>query len=271
MKSEKEIRKLVILIRGAGEMASGVVHRLYQSHFKICMVEIPNPLAVRREVSFCEAIYEGEKEVEGVRAKLVSEPEEIVPVWEESKIPLLIDPDGEETRNFLKPDILIDAIIAKKNLGTQIIDAPLVIGLGPGFTAGRDVHIVIETNRGHHLGKVILNGTAEIDTGIPGEVGGYTVERVLRTMKKGIFHTHKSIGDRVNKGSVVAVVDDFPVIAKVSGVVRGLLREGVEVKKGMKVGDVDPRGKRDLCFSISEKARAIGGGVLEAILYWFNR
>ena len=212
----------------------------------------------------------GRKQVEGVRAKFISAPKEIQSVWEEGKIPLLVDTDGKKARNFLKPDVLIDAIIAKKNLGTQMDDAPLVIGLGPGFTVGKDVHIVIETNRGHHLGKMILNGTAEPDTGIPGEIGGFTVERVLRTMKKGIFHSHKSIGDRVSKGSVVAVVDDFPVIAKISGMVRGLLRDGVEVRKGMKVGDIDPRGKRELCFTISDKARAIAGGVLEAILYWFN-
>jgi xanthine dehydrogenase accessory factor len=235
------------------------------------MVEISHPLAVRREVSFCEAIYEGEKEVEGVRAKFISTPQEIQSVWEGGKIPLLVDPDGKKTRNFLKPDALVDAIIAKKNLGTQMRDAPLVIGLGPGFTAGEDVHIVIETNRGQNLGKMILNGTAEPDTGIPGETGGFTVERVLRTMKKGIFHSHKSIGDRVSKGSVVAVVDDFPVIAKISGMVRGLIRDGVEVRRGMKVGDIDPRGKRELCFTVSDKARAIGGGVLEAILYWFNK
>jgi xanthine dehydrogenase accessory factor len=269
-KSGNKIEELVVLIRGAGEMASGVAHRLHQSHFKICMLEIPHPLAVRREVSFCEAVYEGEKAVEGVRAKFISAPKEIQSVWEEGKIPLLVDTDGKKARNFLEPDVLIDAIIAKKNLGTQMVDAPLVIGLGPGFTAGKDVHIVIETNRGHHLGKMILNGTAEPDTGIPGEIGGFTVERVLRTMKKGIFHAHKSIGDRVSKGSVVAVVDDFPVIAKISGMVRGLLRDGVEVRKGVKVGDIDPRGKRELCFTISDKARAIAGGVLEAILYWFN-
>jgi xanthine dehydrogenase accessory factor len=269
-KSGNKIEELVVLIRGAGEMASGVAHRLHQSHFKICMLEIPHPLAVRREVSFCEAVYEGEKAVEGVRAKFISAPKEIQSVWEEGKIPLLVDTDGKKARNFLEPDVLIDAIIAKKNLGTQMVDAPLVIGLGPGFTAGKDVHIVIETNRGHHLGKMMLNGTAEPDTGIPGEIGGFTVERVLRTMKKGIFHAHKSIGDRVSKGSVVAVVDDFPVIAKISGMVRGLLRDGVEVRKGVKVGDIDPRGKRELCFTISDKARAIAGGVLEAILYWFN-
>ncbi len=271
MKFEKKIEDLVILIRGAGEMASGVAHRLYQSHFKICMLEISQPLAVRREVSFCEAIYDGEKEVEGVRAKFISKLEQIQSIWKAEKIPLLTDPDLKKTKHFLKPAVLIDAIMAKKNLGTQINDAPLVIGLGPGFTAGKDVHIVIETNRGHHLGKVIRNGTAEPDTGIPGEIGGYTVQRVLRTMKKGTFHPYKEIGDRINKGSVVAVVDDFPVIAEISGVVRGLLREGVEVKKGLKVGDIDPRGKRELCFTISDKARSIGGGVLEAILYWFNR
>ena len=271
MKSGKKMDELAVLMRGAGEMASGVAHRLHRSHFKICMLEIPNPLAVRREVSFCEAIYEGEKEVEGIRAKFISSPQEIQSVWKESKIPLLVDPDGKETRSFLAFDVLIDAIVAKRNLGTQIKDAPLVIGLGPGFTAGKDVHMVIETNRGQHLGKVIQSGTAEPDTGIPGEIGGFTVERVLRTMKKGIFHPHKSIGERVNKGSVVAVVDDFPVIAQISGVVRGLLRDGVVVKKGMKVGDIDPRGKKENCFTISEKARAIAGGVLEAILYQFNQ
>ena len=269
--SGKGIDEVMILIRGAGEMASGVAHRLHQSHFKVCMLEIPRPIAVRREVSFCEAIYEGEKEVEGVRSKFISKPEEIHSVWQAGKIPILVDPDGEKTRRFLKSDVLVDAIMAKKNLGTHIKKAPLVIGLGPGFYAGKDVHIVIETNRGHDLGRVILKGTAEPDTGIPGNIGGYTVERVLRTMKKGVFHPQKRIGDRVNKGSVVAVVEDYPVMAKISGVVRGLVREGVEAKKGMKVGDIDPRGKKEFCFTISDKARAIGGGVLEAILYWFNK
>jgi xanthine dehydrogenase accessory factor len=271
MRSKKGLHELVVLIRGAGEMASGVAHRLHRSHFKICMIEISHPLAVRREVTFSEAIHEGKKEIEGIWAKLISRLEEIELVWKQDAIPILIDPHAKIARNFLKPDILVDAIMAKKNLGTQENDAPLVIGLGPGFTAGKDVHIVIETNRGNNLGKMILKGTAEPDTGIPGEIGGYTIERLLRTMKKGVFHPQRSIGERVNKGTVVAVVEDFPVIAKISGVVRGLLRDGVEVKKGMKVGDIDPRGKRELCFSISDKARAIGGGVLEAILYRFNQ
>lgn len=271
MKSEKRVEDLVVLIRGAGEMASAVAHRLYQSHFKICMLEVAQPLAVRRMVSFCEAVYDGEKEVEGIRAKLIQNPEQIHAVWKEEKIPVLVDPDSKKTKHVLKPDVLIDAIMAKKNLGTQINDASLVIGLGPGFTAGKDVHLVIETNRGNALGKVIYTGTAEPDSGIPGDIGGYTAQRVLKTMKKGIFHPHKDIGDKVNKGVVVAVIDDFPVIAEISGVVRGLLRKGIEVKKGVKVGDIDPRGKRELCFAISDKGRAIGGGVLEAILYRFNR
>lgn len=271
MRSKKDLCELVVLIRGAGEMASGVAHRLQQSHFKVCMIEISHPLAVRREVTFSEAIYEGEKEIEGIRAKLIAKPEEIELTWKQDAIPILIDPDAKITRNFLKPDVLVDAIMAKKNLGTQVNDAPLVIGLGPGFTAGKDVHIVVETNRGNNLGKMILKGTAEPDTGIPGEIGGYTIERLLRTMKKGVFHPQRSIGERVNKGAVVAVVEDFPVITKISGVVRGLLRDGVEVKKGMKVGDIDPRGKREVCFMISDKARAIGGGVLEAILYRYNQ
>ena len=261
---------LIVLIRGAGEMASGVAHRLFQSHFKICLLEIPEPLAVRREVSFCEAAYEGEKEVEGVRSKRISSVEGIGSVWKEDRIPLLIDPEGKETREFLKPQVLVDAIMAKGNLGTQMGDAPWVIGLGPGFTAGKDAHAVIETNRGHNLGRVLLRGSAEPDTGVPGDISGYTIERLLRTGKKGTFHSQSSIGDRVEKGAVVAVVDDFPVVAGISGIVRGLLRDGVKVTKGMKVGDIDPRGKRENCFTISDKARAIGGGVLEAILHRFN-
>jgi xanthine dehydrogenase accessory factor len=270
-KTDMTGQNLVVLIRGAGEMATGVAYRLYQSRLRVCLLEITKPLAVRRTVCFSEAVYDGEKEVEGVWAKLIARPEEIPSVWTEKRIPVLVDPDSRQTLEFLKPDVFVDAILAKKNLGTESDDAPLVIGLGPGFTAGKDVHAVIETNRGHHLGRVILKGEAEPDTGVPGEIGGYAVERVLRTMKKGIFHSSKSIGDPVSKGTVVAVVDDFPVMAQISGMIRGLLRDGVEVNRGTKVGDIDPRGKREYCFTISEKARAIGGGVLEAILHQFNQ
>ena len=251
-------------------MASGVAHRLSQAHFRVCMVEVAQPLAVRRGVAFSEAIYEGEKEVEGLWAKHVAQAEEVPSLWEQGKIPLLVDPRGDKTRRRLNADVLVDAILAKNNLGTKISDAPLVIGLGPGFCAGKEVHVVSETNRGHNLGRVIFSGTAEPDTGIPGEIGGYTAERVLRTMKKGIFRPCKAIGDHVVEGTVVAVVEDYPVIAQIGGTVRGLLREDVEVTRGMKVGDIDPRGKKEHCFTISEKARAVGGGVLEAILHRFN-
>jgi xanthine dehydrogenase accessory factor len=267
MKRKKGIDERIVLIRGAGDVASGVAHRLHQSHFKICMTEISRPLAVRRSVAFCEAVYDGNKEIEGVRAKRVSGLEEVGPVWKTGCIPVFIDPEGNKARKFLKPDVLVDAIMAKKNSGTRIHDTPLVIGLGPGFSAGKDVHAVIETNRGHDLGRVIWKGPAEPDTGIPGEINGYSIERVLRTMEKGVFYPQKLIGARIKKGSVVAVVNEFPIIAEVNGVLRGILREGAEVEKGMKVGDIDPRGKPDHCLTISDKARAIGGGVLEAILH----
>ena len=262
---------LVVLIRGAGEMATGVAYRLYQSRLRVCLLEIAKPLAVRRTVCFSEAVYDGEKEVEGVWAKLIATPDEIHSVWKQGNIPLLVDPDSSQTREFLKPEVVVDAILAKRNIGTKSGVAPLVIGLGPGFSAGKDVHAVIETNRGHHLGRVILKGGAEPDTGIPGEISGYSVERVLRTMKEGILRSRKSIGDQVDQGTVVAVVDDSPVVAQINGMVRGLLRDGVEVNKGTKVGDIDPRGKKEYCFTISEKSRAIGGGVLEAILHQFNQ
>ncbi|MBW2031924.1 MAG: EF2563 family selenium-dependent molybdenum hydroxylase system protein [Deltaproteobacteria bacterium] len=266
----KNLNGLVILIRGAGELASGVAHRLYSCHFRLCLTEIDQPQAVRRMVSFCEAVYDGEKEVEGVTAKLVHSPEEITLAWREDKIPLLVDPKAG-IRNALKPDVLVDAILAKKNLGTSIKDARLVIGLGPGFTAGKDVHAVIETNRGHNLGRMILSGGAEPNTGIPGEIAGLTAERVFRAPRAGKFLNVKEIGDYVQAGDVVATVQGEPVKALIHGVLRGLLRDGTEVYKGMKAGDVDPRDNKENCYTISDKARAIGGGVLEAILYHFNR
>lgn len=264
------IDKLEVLIKGAGEQASGVAHRLSQCHFRVVMTEIPQPQAVRREVAFCEAVYEGEKKVEGVVAKLVSSPDEIYEAWQEGKLPLLVDPEAK-IRHSLSPDVLVDAIIAKKNLGTRITDASLVIGLGVGFEAGRDVHVVIETNDGHNLGRVIRHGVSEADTGVPVEIAGFSVERVLRAPGEGRFSTNKQIGDYVEAGEVVALVDGAPIKALISGVIRGLLRDGTEVHKGMKAGDVDPRGVKDYCYTISDKTRAIAGGVLEAILSSFNR
>jgi len=246
-------------------MATGVVHRLVRSGFRVCMTEIPAPLAVRREVAFCEAVFEGRKEVEGLVARRVADTKEILEAWEEGMIPLRVDPECK-IREVLKPQVLVDAIMAKRNVGTHRGDAPLVIGLGPGFRAGADVHLVVETNRGHNLGRLIEDGEAQPDTGVPGDIGGYTRERVLRAPGSGRLLGSKKIGDPVKKGEEVARVEGVVVEAGVDGVLRGILRDGLSVHQGMKVGDVDPRGVRAHCFSISDKARAIGGGVLEAIL-----
>ena len=262
--------KLVILIKGGGEMATGVAHRLFHSGFLVCLTEISEPLAVRREVSFCEAIHEGQKIVEGVIAIRVEGKAKIHQAWAEGWIPILVDPQCR-VRRKLNPDVIIDAILAKTNTGTQINDAPLVIGLGPGFLAGKDAHLVVETNRGHNLGRVIERGEAEPNTGVPGNIGGYTWERVLRAPSAGRFLGRKRIGDPVEKGEIVAEVEKLPIHSQIPGVLRGLLRDGGWVEKDMKVGDVDPRATREHCFMISDKARAIGGGVLEAILRRYPR
>ncbi|MDP2660496.1 MAG: selenium-dependent molybdenum cofactor biosynthesis protein YqeB [Dehalococcoidia bacterium] len=267
----KDLKDLTILVRGAGEMATGVAHRLARSHFKVCLTEIARPQAVRREVSFCEAVYDGEKSVEGVTARLITDASHIASVWAKGDLPLLMDP-GSEVRRTLCPDVVVDAILAKRNLGTGKDWAPLVIGLGPGFYAGRDVHIVVETNRGHNLGRLFFDGEAEPNTGVPGNIGGYAEERVLRAPHEGVFrYSGRRIGDVVEADEAVSYVGPDPVLASITGVLRGLLREGIPVHKGMKVGDVDPRATRDNCYTISDKARAIAGGVLEGIMFSFNR
>jgi xanthine dehydrogenase accessory factor len=233
------------------------------------MLEIAQPQAVRRAVSFCEAVYDGEKTVEGVSAVLISSPNDIQAVWNNGKIPLLIDPEAK-TRDFLKPDVLIDAIIAKINIGTRKSDAPFVIGMGVGFNAGVDVHAVIETNRGHNLGRVIYGGQAEPDTGTPGVIAGESSRRVFRAPVNGSFETNRNIGDLIKAGDFIASVNGKAIEASIGGVIRGLLRHGTQVHTGMKAGDVDPRGIKECCFTVSDKASAIGGGVLEAILARFN-
>jgi xanthine dehydrogenase accessory factor len=263
------LHTLRVLIRGAGEQASGVAHRLARSHLNVVMTEIAHPLCVRRGVSFCEALFEGQKEVEGVCARLVAAPDAVFAAWEQGVIPLLIDPQGD-SRAIIKPHVIVDAILAKRNLGTHTGDAPLVIALGPGFSAGVDVDVVIETNRGHDLGRVIYDGPAEPDTGVPGEIAGVGAARVLRAPREGDFRPVAQIGATVEQGQIVAWVEDQPLATAIPGVLRGLLREGVHVQKGLKAGDVDPRGRRENCFTISDKARAIGGGVLEAILAHFH-
>lgn len=262
--------EILVLIRGGGDLGSGVAHRLHRAGFKVVILELLQPLVIRRTVSFASAVYEGHITVEGVEARLVHDSAEIEDLLAQGIVPVIVDPEGASIP-FLKPEVIVDARMAKRNLGTTITDAPIVIGLGPGFTAGQDVHAVIETARGHNLGRVILRGSAEADTHIPGLVQGYGRERVLWAPCAGLFHGLLHIGERVEAGQAVAYVADQPVLASISGVLRGILHDNVPVREGQKVGDVDPRGVAEYCFTISDKSRAIGGGVLEAILYLLRK
>ncbi len=259
-------REKLVLIRGAGDLASGVAHRLRQAHFPVVMLEIPQPTVVRRTVAFATAAFTGSITVEGVTARKTTV-EGVAACLARGEIPLLIDPRGE-TIDSLGPDVLIDAVMAKRNaLGTNPRQAGLVIALGPGFVAGRDAHAVIETRRGHDLGRVLWEGQAQGDTGVPGEIAGYSWERLIRAPADGTWEPVVEIGDLVAAGEVVARVGQAEVRSKINGMVRGLLYPGLPVHQGMKAGDVDPRGRREYCFTISDKARAIAGGVLEAILH----
>jgi xanthine dehydrogenase accessory factor len=265
-----KLNELIVVIKGAGEMASAVAWRIYMSNIrKILMLETASPLAVRREVSFCEAVHEGRKTVEGVEAIKVDDYDNLLPVWGHGKIAVVVDPEWKMLDRF-QLNVVIDAILAKENLGTHMREAPLVMGLGPGFVAGQDAHFVIETNRGHNLGRIMTSGRAEPNTGIPGSIGGYTEERVLRAPCDGEFKARSSIGDLVKKGDMVATVAADAVRAKIDGVLRGLIRSSSRVRQGLKLGDIDPRGSVDYCYTISDKARAIGGSVLEAILRVYN-
>lgn len=266
----KREMELAVLIKGGGEMASAVAHKLARSGFRVCLTELPSPQAIHRGTSFCEAVYEVEKEVEGVVARLVSSPEGVFGVWKEGKVPIMVDPDAA-VRDSLHPDILVDAVMAKRNTGTKITDAGLVIGLGPGFKVGTDAHLVVETNNSENLGKVLTTGEAESNTGVPLAVSGFTFERVLRSPDHGEFHQVKEMGDLVRRGNVVARVNHQPVPAQIDGVIRALLRDGVKVEPGTKLGEIDPRGDPRLCYAIRPRARTIAGGVLEAIMMGFSR
>lgn len=260
----------LVLIKGGGDIATGVAHRLFTSGFKIVMTELEAPLVVRRTVSFAEAVYQGQKEVEGITGVKIDHASEVIETCKTGKIPVLVDP-GLSSLNQLKPQVLIDATMQKKAAAIDKNFAQVVIGLGPSFEAKKNVDAVVETARGHHLGKAIYHGKAMENTGIPGEVAGYTVERVLRAPEQGKFLVNVSIGDYVEAEDVVGEVAGVPVKAKIDGIVRGLLMNGQKVKKEMKIGDIDPRASREHCFTISDKARAIGGGVLEAILHFLAK
>ena len=256
-----------VLIRGAGDIATGVALRLYRSHMEVIMTDLPAPTAIRRTVCFSQAIVLGRTVVEDVTAAHAANAAEAEALLAQGIVPVLADPECR-CRQALRPDAEVDAILAKRNLGTAITDAPVVIGIGPGFTAGTDCHAVVETMRGHTLGRVIYQGSALPNTNIPGLIGGYAGERVLRAPDDGIFHTVLDIGAQVKSGDVAGEVNGKPMRCTIDGVLRGLLADGTPVFKGMKSGDVDPRCKEEYCYTASDKALAVGGGVLEAVLHF---
>lgn len=298
-------KNLLIICRGAGDLATGIIHRLHRAGHRVIALETDYPAAIRRQVSFCEAVYDGSAAVEGVTARLVPaladaetdtetysgindtpaahivsekwDSSAIEAVLEAGEVPLLIDPKGESIA-LLKPDVVVDAIIAKKNLGTTINMAPLVIGVGPGFTAGQDVHLVIESMRGHNLARIITDGMAQPNTGVPGNIVGFTSERVIHAPAAGYIHDVRKIGDIVQKGDEIARIypdkecydnalsEYVPVNATITGIIRGLIREGYYFREGFKIADIDPReSELTNCFTISDKARSIAGSVLEAV------
>lgn len=298
-------KNLLIICRGAGDLATGIIHRLHRAGHRVIALETDYPAAIRRQVSFCEAVYDGSAAVEGVTARLVPaladaetdtetcsgindtpaahivsekwDSSAIEAVLEAGEVPLLIDPKGESIA-LLKPDVVVDAIIAKKNLGTTIDMAPLVIGVGPGFTAGQDVHLVIESMRGYNLARIITDGMAQPNTGVPGNIAGFTSERVIHAPAAGYIHDVRKIGDIVQKGDEIARIypdkesydnalsEYVPVNATITGIIRGLIREGYYFREGFKIADIDPReSELTNCFTISDKARSIAGSVLEAV------
>ena len=277
-------KKILIICRGGGDLATGIVHRLFRAGFPVLVLETDSPAAIRRQVSFSEAVYDGTATVEGVTAERIASANRasVNHVLEEGRVPILVDPEGSSIP-LLKPDIVVDAIIAKKNLGTAKEMAPLVIGVGPGFTAGEDVDLVVESMRGHNLARIFTTGSALPNTGIPGNIGGFTKERVLHEEADGYMKNIRKIGDIVEKGEEIARIYEkmteegifsgsyVSVEASISGIIRGLIREGYHFQKGFKIADIDPR-ESELanCFTISDKARSIGGSVLEAVCGYVN-
>ncbi len=262
----------LVVFRGGGELASGAIRKLILSGFPVVVLEAEKPTCVRRTVAFANVVYEGKWEVEEVRGRLCQSLEQLIESLEsmesrklQREVPVMVDPEGNSLPE-LKPKILIDGRMAKRNLGTNSRQADVVIVLGPGFQAPEDAHFVIETARGHDLGRVIIKGSAQENTHIPGEIGGSTKDRVLRAVCEGIFHSAFEIGEHVGKGAAVGQVNEESVTAKVDGVLRGLLKNGLVVKEGQKVGDIDPRGDSSYIYRISDKANAIAGGVLEAVM-----
>ena len=263
------MKKNIIIVRGGGDIATGTIYKLHQSGYPVLVTEIANPSAIRRQVAFSEAVYEKSYTVEGVTCYFAENLTRAYELLKQRKVALMIDPDGAVIRE-VKPAAVVDGILAKKNLGITKDMAPLTIGLGPGFCAGEDVDVVIETKRGHNLGRIIRQGSAYPNTGIPGIIGGYGAERVIHAPAAGRMKNRSKIGDIVEAGQVLAVIEgedgSTEVSATIDGLLRGLIRDDYPVTKGFKIADIDPR-KEELenCFTISDKARCIAGSVLEVI------
>jgi xanthine dehydrogenase accessory factor len=270
----KTQQRPLVAVKGAGDLATGVIHRLKRAGFAVMATELPHPTVLRRTVAFAEAIALEQMTVEGITAQHAHSLEDIEIILENGFVPILVDPDGMAFKH-MQPDVLVEATLSKYNSGITMYDAPIVIALGPGYEAGVDTHAVIETNRGHNLGRVYLEGSAEANTGVPGTIGGYAGERLLRAPCAGRLYGMHQIGDQIRQEEIVAIIKSgeltVPITAAISGILRGLVRDDLLVSIGMKVGDIDPRAIREHCFTISDKSRAIGGGVLEAILYFMNR
>ncbi len=262
----------LVILRGGGDLGTGVVYRLHKAGFPVLVMELPQPLVVRRQVSLATAVSEGEIHIEDIIGRRVDDPADARSAVSQGVIPVLVSPDLPVLAGspFGQPTAVIDARLAKRNIDTRIDQAPLVVGLGPGFAAGQDCHAVIETMRGHTLGRVIWQGSAIPNTGTPGIVAGKGAERVLRAPQDGFISWQVVIGDQVLSERVLGAVNGAPVKAPFAGVVRGLIAPGTAVTKRLKIGDVDPRANRDACFTISDKALAVGGGVLEALLTHLN-
>ncbi|HZW83407.1 MAG TPA: selenium-dependent molybdenum cofactor biosynthesis protein YqeB [Candidatus Deferrimicrobium sp.] len=269
IKQTSAARGPVVLIRGAGEQATGVAWALSKAGYRVVMTEVAQPLMVRWPVCFGTAIPEKRWEVEGISAERIINPRECQGLWQKGEIPVIVDPELDYIQDF-SPAVVVDAILAKRNTGTRREMAGLVIGLGPGFTAGTDVDLVVETNRGHDLGRLIYSGSAEPNTGIPGEIAGYSTQRVLYAGLDGRFSAGINIGEHVKAGEFLGNISgrhcNEDVLAPMDGMLRGLIRTGTLVETGMKIGDIDPRNQKSMCWSISDKARALGTAVLLGIL-----
>lgn len=263
------LKDIKVLLKGGGDLASGIGYRLNRAGFKLLVVEKPEPTAIRRTVSFASAVYQDTLEIEGVTGKRARNFEEVKQCWQKREVPVTTTNETNILTSF-QPDIIIDGRMLKERTDQSIDEASLVIGIGPGFTVNKNCNLAVETNRGHHLGRVIYQGSTAENTGSPGNVNGYTDERVIHAPEAGIFQSDCQIGQQLNPGDVIGRVNNKDLKTEIAGVVRGLLKPGIKVKAGTKLADVDPRSEKDYCYYISDKALAIAGGVLEAIFYWYN-